>query len=278
MDLPIVFLHYGRSKYLPFTLGRAKMLNVNSPVVLIGDAANKDYLPFVEHVDMNRYARQAAEFQKAYTHLSPNGYSYEMFCFMRWFILRDFLRAHGLKEIIHLDSDVLINVNVQEERRNWLGYGLTILRKECAGNMFVNGMATLEALCDIIWDMYTGPDSQARLTELLQRRGNISDMAALEMLCQANPAHVAEMDGIQPDGSFWDANINLSQGFETGRDGMKAIRWINGMPFGRHLATGRDVLFKSLHYQGMSKDAIEPAFRQAYPLPKPSFSPVAAAA
>ena len=265
MDLPIVFLHYGRSAYLPFTLGRAKMMNVNSPVVLIGDDDNKNYLPFVEHVQMNSYACQAAELQKIYRHHSPNGHVYEMFCFMRWFILRDFMKCHGLTEIIHLDSDVLINVNVQEERRNWQGYGLTILRRQCAGNMFINGTASLEALCDIIWDLYTGPDSDRRLAELYARDKVVSDMATIGMICDKDPMHVAEMDGIQPDGSFWDANISVDQGFEMDGNGFKAMRWMNGLPYGRHVETGRHILFKSLHYQGMSKRGIEPAFRQVYP-------------
>jgi hypothetical protein len=266
MALPIVFLHYGKSEYLPFTLGRAKMTNLNSPVILIGDDANKGYLPFVEHVHMNRYARQAVAFQSVYKHFSPNSPGYEMFCFMRWFILRDFMKAHGLNEIFHMDSDVLISVNVQKERENWSGYGLTVLRKQCAGNMFVNGTATLDQLCDIIWELYTGPDSDARLAALYARDKGVCDMTTLGMICDQAPHHVAEMDGIQPDGSFWDANIKIDQGFEM-QKGFKAIRWINSQPFGRHIATGREILFKSLHYQGGSKDQIGPAFRQMYPQP-----------
>ena len=102
--LPIVFMHYGCSPYLPFTVGRAKMLNLNSPVLLIGDAENERMLPFVQHANMNRYAKQAAAFEKIYRHHSPNGLGYELFCFLRWFILRDFMITNRLTEIIHLDG------------------------------------------------------------------------------------------------------------------------------------------------------------------------------
>src|SRR4051812_47091545 len=60
--LPIVFMHYGNSNYLPFTIGQAKLMSMGSPIVLIGDPTN-NVLPFVTHVDMNRYSRQAVEFQ-----------------------------------------------------------------------------------------------------------------------------------------------------------------------------------------------------------------------
>ncbi len=244
------------------------MLNVNSPVVLIGDTFTQDVFPYIEHVHMSRFAKQAVEFQNIYRHFSPNGPAYEMFCFMRWFILRDFMKAYGLSNIVHLDSDVLINVNVQQEQRNWLDFGLTILRRQCAGNMFVNGTTTLDALCEIIWDLYASSDSEQRLALLYERDKGICDMTTLGMICDKEPHQVGEMDGIQPDGSFWDANIKLDQGFETDSSGVKAVRWIDGRPFCRHLASGRDIFFKSLHYQGQSKHLIEPAFREVYPLPK----------
>ncbi len=266
--LPIVFLHYGCSHYLPFTAGRAKMMNIDSPVILIGDAANEKFLPFVQHVPMNRYAKQAVELEKHYKHLSPNGQGYELFCFLRWFILRDFMKAHDLTEIIHLDSDVLINVNVTRERSNWLDYDLTLVRSVCAGNMFVNGTRTLEELCDIIWDLYTGPESDRKLGELYAKAqvsgGGVCDMSALQLLCDASPGRVGEMTGVQPDDSYWDANFRQSEGFEI-ENGMKKMTWLNGLPFGRHINSGRDIFFKSLHFQGKAKDHLAAEFRKVYP-------------
>jgi hypothetical protein len=270
--LPIVFLHYGRSAYLPFTMGRARMLNLNSPMVLIGDQHNKDFLPFAQHVNMNDYARQACAFEKIYRHYSPNGHGYELFCFLRWFVLRDFMLMHGLESIIHLDSDVILNVDVNVERENWRHAGLSLINAVCAGNMFVNGTQTLSTLCDIIWNMYDGPGAEDKLKEMYRQvqadsGGGICDMTAMRSLCERESRAVAEMSGIQPDGSYWDANIHLSEGFAMDGE-RKAIRWIDGKPFGRHLPSGRDIWFKSLHFQGEAKKWIEPAFRMCYPASK----------
>jgi hypothetical protein len=271
--LPIVFVHLFNSNYLPFTLGQAKMKNLSSPIILIGDDSNK-VLPFVTHVHMNAYAKQAVEFQKIYKHFSPNGFIYEQFCFIRWMILRDFMRAHGLQKIIHLDSDVLLYVDVNKEQENWKDYELTLINGNCAGNMFVNGTSALDELCTSIWDMYAAPGAEARLAALLEERHRIgclavSDMVPLRAFYDANRNRVGEMTGIQPDGSYWDANVHLDEGFET-RDGRKNFWFQGGKAYCRHVATGREIWFKSLHFQGIAKSHIEPAFREGMKQPRPA--------
>jgi hypothetical protein len=82
---------------------------------------------------MNRYCRQAVEFQKIYKHYSPNGFIYERFCFLRWFLLRDFMLAHGLKHVLHLDSDVLLYVDVNAEHANWKDFDLSLIQRRVCG-------------------------------------------------------------------------------------------------------------------------------------------------
>lgn len=268
--LPIVFIHLFNSNYLPFTLGQAKAMNLQSPVILIGDDTN-NILPFATHVHMNRYCKQAIEFQKIYKHISPNGFVYEQFCFIRWFILRDFMLTHGLQHILHADSDVLLYVDVNKERENWKDFELSLINSNCAGNMFVNGTKALEELCTMIWDLYAAPDRDERLeaihqARLKEQRLAVSDMVPLQAYSEANRNRVAEMTGIQPDGSYWDANVHLDEGFEM--NGERKNYWFrDGRAYCRHLATGRDIWFKSLHFQGIAKSHIEPAFRLGFRQP-----------
>jgi len=269
--IPIVFIHLSNSEYLPYTLGQAKMKNLNSPVILIGDDTNNVF-PFATHVHMNRYCKQAVEFQKIYKHYSPNGFIFEQFCFLRWFLLRDFMLAHGLKRVMHVDSDVLLYVDVNEEQARWIDYELSVVNSEYAGNMFVNGTRALEDLCAIIWDLYAAPGADERLAALLESRRcpgrfAVSDMAAMRKFCDANRDRVAEMTGIQPDGSHWDMNVRVDEGFET-EDGHKKYWFQGGRAYCRHVETGRDIWFKSLHFQGMGKKLIEPAFRLGMQQPR----------
>jgi len=268
--IPIVFIHLSSSEYLRFTLGQAKMKNLNSPVILIGDDTNNAY-PFATHVNMNRYCKQAVEFQKIYKHYSPNGYVYEQFCFIRWFLLRDFMKQHGINQVMHLDSDVLLYVDVTQERENWKDFDLTVLHGEYSGNMFINGLRGLEDFCEMIWKMYAAPGADERLSALLESRRcpgrfAVSDMALMGMMSRTHPDRVAEMTGIQPDGSHWDNNIRMDEGFEM-HDGRKRYWFENGRAYCRHIASGRDIWFKTLHFQGAAKAHIESAFHQGMAKP-----------
>jgi hypothetical protein len=270
--LPIVFIHLSNSNYLPYTLGQAKMHNMDSPVILIGDDTNNVY-PYATHVNMNRYCAQAVEFQKIYKHFSPNGFMYEQFCFLRWFLLRDFMKTHGLQRLIHVDSDVLLYVDVNKEQANWQDAELSLINGECAGNMFVNGTKGLEDLCTIIWDMYAAPGADERLAAILESRRcpgrfAVSDMVPLRKLYDANRHRIAEMTGVQPDGSYWDANVRMDEGFET-EDGRKKYWVKDGRAYCRHVATRQEIWFKSLHFQGVAKNHIEPTFQLGMPLTPP---------
>jgi len=267
--IPIVFIHIGYSPYLPYTLGLAKLRNMESQCILIGDK-NNNKLPFVTHTDMGHYGRQASEFQKCYHHLSPNGYPYELFCFIRWFLLRDFMRTHSFDAALHVDSDVMLYVDVNKERELWTDWELTLVNEgQCAGNMFINGLKGLEDLCDLLWTTYTAPDRIEKLTAIYEDRRKhktgISDMVFLQRLYDANRHRVGDMTGIQPDDSYWDANVHMDEGFEM-QDQRKRIRFENYFPFCRHMASGKEIRFKSLHFQGgRGKPHIEPTFRLSVP-------------
>jgi hypothetical protein len=126
----------------------------------------------------------------------------------------------------------------------------------------------LEDLCQIIWDMYAGPGAAEKLDAIYEKRrsfnGAVSDMVALRSLYDNNRDRIAEMTGIQPDGGYWDANIHMDEGFEM-RGEIKRIRFVDGKPYGRQISTGNEVPFKGLHFQGVAKKYIEPAFREGYP-------------
>jgi hypothetical protein len=262
--LPLVFIHQRNSPYLGHTLAQARAWSPASPIYLIGDDSNAGAHPFVTHVNMARYASSATAFRNVYRHFSPNGEAYELFCFLRWFYLRDFLRESGLERIVHVDSDVLLYVDVNREQVNWYGYDLTLVRGYCAGNMFVNRRRAIEDLCDVIWDLYAASGAQDRLAAIYARRQEtgegISDMVPLKMLYDARRDRVAEMTGLRPDGSWWDANIHLGEGFET-QDGRKRVTFHDGRAYCRHIESGGDVRLNCLHFQGGAKRHIEPAYR-----------------
>lgn len=263
--LPIVFIHRGNSPYLAFTLGQARLQNPKSQIILLGDSTNKVF-PFVTHVDLANHWHRAEEFAKIYVHLCTNGHEYELFCFQRWLALAEFAEWAGLESFLHLDSDVLLYVNATTEAQKWRDFDLTFVRQLCPGNMFVSRRRGIADLADIVWNMYADPNNLAELRRGYEERqsrglaGGVCDMWAHLKFCQRHADRAGEMTGVQPDGSYWDANIHEAEGFET-IYGIKNFRFVDGIPFARQIADGRNIRFKCIHFQGGAKQHIEPHFR-----------------
>src|ERR1700683_5088106 len=97
-SIPIVFLNYQLPPWLVYTLGQAKLANLQSPVVLIGDETN-NVVNFISHVKIGSYWQRSAQLQPLYRHLSPNPPGWEFFCFARWFVLLEFMKTHNLERI-----------------------------------------------------------------------------------------------------------------------------------------------------------------------------------
>jgi hypothetical protein len=134
--------------------------------------------------------------------------------------------------------------------------------------MFVNSIKAIDDLCDLMWSMYTSPDSVEKLQAIYEHRrkfhSGISDMVYLQRLYDTNRHRVADMSGIQPDDSYWDANVHMEEGFEMD-SGRKRIQFDNYLPYCTHKATGKRIRFKSLHFQGArGKPHIRAAWDQSY--------------
>ena len=106
--------------------------------------------------------------------------------------------------------------------------------------MFVNGIKAIDDLCDMMWSMYTSPDSAEKLQALYDQRRKfhtgISDMVYLQRLYDTNRHRVADMSGIQPDDSYWDANVHMEEGFEM-ESGRKRIEFENYLPYCTQVST-----------------------------------------
>ncbi|MFV8378273.1 hypothetical protein [Flavobacterium sp. LB3R33] len=55
------------------------------------------------------YMQSANDFKQKYVHRSSNPHDFELFCFQRWFILRDFVSKEKIgRSFLYLDSDVFL--------------------------------------------------------------------------------------------------------------------------------------------------------------------------
>lgn len=261
---PIIFIHYGNSPYLRYTLAQAVLNYPERPVWLIGDDTNSIY-PFVHHVHHQRFSTTAFTFAKQYLHLNGNHPEFELFCFQRWFILRDFMVLNQLEKAVYLDSDILLYDNLQND---WELIGDTPLALYgVAPPAFINDVTMLDTFCRFMNQSYQRPENLTLLKVRYQQMlaagviGGICDMTFWEMLRAQLPEAVADLSILQPKTTCHDRNIELSEGFKT-EAGIKKIHWHEGNPFGlfhENIA----VRFKSLHMHGMGKELTKAFFQSA---------------
>ncbi len=235
--------------------------NPHSTLFLIGDDSNR--YERVDHVLIADYLGSATEFARVYQHLSTNPIEYELFCFQRWFILKDFMARQGLEACFYLDSDVMVYDNLTPEHQRLQSYKIA-LTDDIPSTTAVNGLDALSEFCAFIFDLYQDQTSFQQIESAFKQQlqtaseTSISDMFAFKKYREQNGQSVGELLDIVDD-AVYDARMTASYGFKV-VNGIKSIHFKDKQPFGEHLSSGKTIRFKSLHFQGNSKRNIKDYF------------------
>lgn len=118
-NLPIIFCHYGFSKYLPYVFQCAKISNPHKEIILLGDKSNKETAVScgIKHFNLEDYdyGGELKTFDQSYRLITSqafdsykHGEDWNKFVFRKWFILYNFLVKHGIEKFWHFDSDNMI--------------------------------------------------------------------------------------------------------------------------------------------------------------------------
>lgn len=257
MNTPIIFVHKSNSYYLHAALLKAHMTNPNRDIILIGDEANDRY-DFVKHYQIDDFMQSANRFAKVYVHKSPNPQSFELFCFQRWFVLRDFSeRILHTGEFLYCDTDTLLFVDIESDVRNWRNYDFTICRTGTPCFTFFK-KGGIKRFTDFIYERYSTPEglkminSYAASLQLKNKKYGISDMTAFmayEKLPNVSCLHIDHV----VEGECYAHNYRDADDGYAMKDGHYALKEGNDAPKCKNLKTEEIVVFKGLHCQGGMK-------------------------
>jgi len=262
MTTAIVFIHRSNSNYLSYTLAQAKYSNPDARVILLGDESNK--YESVEHYSIADYSDSASDFAQVYQHLSVNPIEYELLCFQRWFVLKDFIRQQSIQHCLYLDSDVMLYVDVVEEQKRLANYNIA-LTGYVPGSTYINSLAALEQFCRFITHLYQDPIAFQSIESAFKQKlrnslaTSISDMFAFEEYRRQYPEKVGDLLEII-NNSTYDVGMTNPDGYEATLKGIKKINLINGYPYGYLIESSQAIRFNSLHFQGSSKNLIQDFF------------------
>lgn len=265
-SLPIVFVHRSNSAYLKYSLSQAQTSNPRSAVILLGDSSNDCY-DFVVHRKIEDFSRGATEFEKVYAHFSTLPPDFELTCFQRWFVLRDFLRVNKIRRCLYLDSDTMLYTDVTQDSQKFANFGFTLSHQTSGCTFFLNRLEALEEFCQFVMDLYNKKhrylyDKMVAHYTVRKRnglKGGVCDMTAFQLYSEKHFGDIGEVAHII-DGSVYDPAITIpAPGFEM-ENGIKRITWRNGIPYGKHVKTRLEIRFNSLQFQGSATKSMMSQF------------------
>ncbi len=254
--IPIILIHTGDPFYLNFSLNQAHLSNPQNQIYLITDVVSNRY-DFVKYIDISSLSTEANEFKKVYKHMSSNPYNGELFCFQRWYILKEFCDKNNIEKFLYLDSDLMLYCKIDEEFEKYNNYQFTITNKQGPQCTYFSSINYLKSFCDFMVKLYVDPKYTDRFEKKYKHHidhsepGGVCDMTAFIEYQNDHPACAKDISQIEYNTVF-DDNFNESQGFEMSEIGKKII--IKGnMPYGKLISSGQEIQFKNLHFQGPAK-------------------------
>lgn len=266
-NIPIIFFHTGYSEYMPHTIKQAK--ETNERVILLGDKSNQ-HLEVEHYLNGDLIDSDLACFFKHYKHFSTNGQLFEVACFARWFVIKNFLLEHNLDSCVYLDTDIMVYSDLSKELQPFVEKTASFLypkdqpknRWAASGHSSYWPREGLVKFCNFINKIYTTEEGINTLEQKwnyhveADKGGGICDMSLFHLFYNSlEPGEVAILSDVHNDSTF-DDNINSSENYYKEeyrmKDGFKEIKWENGMPYGYNLKRNTWIRFNTLHFQGGS--------------------------
>ncbi len=260
MSSPLaIYVHWGNSNYLKYSINQVKFFNPNTPIYLLGDS-NNNHLKNVFHFDIHNYSKLADTFEKVYVHYNTIPKYYTLFWFKRWFIMKEFFQEIGyLGPFICFDSDTLSYFNIPNEFKKFSNYNITINGERAPHCTFFKEVSVLNEFCDFILMFYSQKHGQDKLKQMdldykrKNQPGGIDDMTFLYLFTQRYPS-ITGNSALIINNETYDGNINCQENFEFDvNKKIKKIYWINHLPYGKLLDNNNLIKFNILHFQGPAK-------------------------
>lgn len=268
--IPVVLIHYGYEDYLNYSINQACKKNL---VYLIGTNKPSINNSNFNFCNINEYMSNLNEFSSIYVHLNTTPPNYEIFCYLRWFILRDFMQSKGLDKAFYIDSDVLLFSDVDKEWEKYNQFDMTLLHRTAPISSYMTYQG-LNNFCKMLISIYNNKDgyhfkkieSHFRIRQQYGLPGGVCDMTFFEYFHYhsdfgGGPGRIGEMMYIIND-STYDHNIN-AQDQDFNFDGNEKIITVNNkQPYVFNLKLQKYILFNSIHFQGSAKSKMKNIYEQ----------------
>lgn len=262
----IAIIHTGFAKYLIYVLMQIKRSNPNSNIFLISDRKYKPYLKYSTFVDISKISSfESKSFKEKYIHLGKSDPNYEMFCMLRWIILRDFMREYKINKCMHIDSDVLIFSDLHNALKPFSNYKIS-LADNLALTMHIKDIEILNQFSKFLLFKYTNENELNKLKDMYYKSyrvnngvaGTVSDMDMSREFFSNIKEPIGNLSNVENDSVFDSAIVYGAPKFEMLKKGkyeFKKIFFKDKNPYCNYNNNGKikKIKFHSLHFLTWTK-------------------------
>lgn len=218
MESPIIFIHYGASEYMRYTLDSARYFNSHKRVILLGDDASKHmcHVLNIEHFQLAEIpiTPELAHFDRVYKNISnPSVGRPEWLNFIvrRWFLMHSFCQNNGIDSFWTFDSDTLIFQNLSNHEIKFKDYAGT---SQCNGkclNGFITSQDIVKKYLDKCLSLY---ESEEYINECVKYSEDIpnyflNEMALFEQMLIHDQPNIIRLNSIINGQTFDDCLCQL---------------------------------------------------------------------
>jgi len=266
-SIAIVLIHQGYSQYIHDSLKQAAHFNPFASIYLIGDRANNRFSG-VHHWDATKVIQDLPFNSRIYRHLSTASYNFELFCFQRWFLLREMMERGNIHRVFYMDSDVMLYWSIASIAEELPDHQMACLIAKHQDNYRWAASAhnsfwcreVLEEFCDFTLKTYTDNSRISRLVrkyEFQKRHGLPGGICDMTLLYLFSLEHQVLNLATVRKGSVFDLAVGTGENFDTDEyyveNRIKKFSWKDGTPYSLNRITGQQVRFNALHFQGNAK-------------------------
>lgn len=222
---------------------------------------NNQFFKDIKIIKENNYIK----FEKIYKHMSSNHYGFELFCFIRYFLILNYVKENKIEKFIYSDTDAIFFDFFDFD--SFLGSSACVACKPEDQDFYDHIVSAhfsiwtrqgLESFCDFLMNTYSNnidilkPKWEWHLKT--KNLGGICDMTLLYHWYKESK----NLLNVNNKNTF-DRNINTSDNnkrneFQT-NGSIKQIKIIQNRAVGKN-SINEDVNFIGLHFQGNAKNLI----------------------
>ena len=151
---PIIFIHYGYSEYMKYTLKAAVRNNPDKDIILLGDQANSHCTQFgVVHIPFKKfeYGEELNEFNKSFKLISGEkfeektaGEPWTKFNFKKWIYLYNFVRENKPESLWTFDTDTILLESLSPLEDHYAQYDYTSYNNNNQLQGLINNFSVLK--------------------------------------------------------------------------------------------------------------------------------------